>query len=398
MAAPGTPVRASATRTDSYHVEIVDSATQVAATLAAEVRGRRAFLVTDETVLGLHAQALATALRRGGTEVRVHSFPAGEQSKQLGTACQLLDWLARSDMHRRDILMPVGGGVVCDTAGWAASVYMRGVPYINVPTTLMAQVDAAIGGKVGVDHRQAKNLIGAFHQPQAVLTCLAYLDTVSPREIRNGTAEVVKKAIIASPALFRFLEQRWQDVLGKDQATLRELVRAASAIKIRLIENDPYEDDLRRPLNFGHTVGHALETVTGYREVLHGEAVSVGMAVAVRIAVRRGLLAEAVAVRITNLLHCLGLPIAVDELAVPVCPDELVAALDKIRHIRDGSLRFVLPTGIGEVAICDDVTDDEVHAALLDRKQHDALLDRKQHDGQQPDAKLLDPRLLETLP
>jgi 3-dehydroquinate synthase len=366
--APDAPVRASATRSLSYQVEIIDSAAQTAAALAREVRGRRAFLVTDETVLELHAQALAAALLRAGIEVRLYSFPAGEQSKQLGTACQLLDWLACSDMHRRDLLVPVGGGVVCDTAGWAASVYMRGVPYVNVPTTLMAQVDAAIGGKVGVDHRQAKNLIGAFHQPQAVLTCLAYLDTVSAREIRNGMAEVVKKAIIASPALFELLEQRWQDVLDKERGILRELVRAAALIKTRLVEDDPYEDDLRRPLNFGHTVGHALETVTGYSEVRHGEAISVGMAVAVRIAVCRSLLSEPVAGRITGLLHRLGLPITVDELALPVCPAELVAALVKIRQIRDGSLRFVLPTGIGEVAICDDVTDDEVHAALLDRR------------------------------
>ena len=373
MGAADVPVRASATRSVTYHVEIVDTVAQVAAALAREFRGRRAFLVTDETVRGLHAEALADDLRGDGVEASLYAFPAGERSKQLGTACRLLDWLARSDMHRRDVLVSVGGGVVCDTAGWAASVYMRGLPYVNVPTTLMAQVDAAIGGKVGVDHPRAKNLIGAFHQPQAVLTCLAYLDTLGAREIRNGLAEVVKKASIASPALFGFLEQRWPKVLGKDRATMRELVRAAGSIKIRLIEDDPYEDDLRRPLNFGHTVGHALETVTGYRAVRHGEAISVGMAVAVRIAAARGLLHDAVAARITGLLRHLGLPLAVDELAVPVPADALMVALAKIRQIRDGSLRFVLPTGIGEVQISDDVTDDEVHAALLDRTLFEAV-------------------------
>ena len=367
MSTADAPVQASATRSASYTVKVVDSATQVAFALAHEVRGRRAFLVTDETVLGLHAQALAEALRRGGLKTRLMAFPPGERSKQLGTACQLLDWLAGSDMRRRDVLVPVGGGVVCDTAGWAASVYMRGVPYVNVPTTLMAQVDAAIGGKVGVDHGRAKNLIGAFYQPQAVMTCLGYLDTLDAREMRNGLAEVVKKASIASPALFGYLEQRWRDVLAQDRATLGELVRTASSIKIRLIADDPYENDLRRPLNFGHTVGHALETVTGYQAVPHGEAVSVGMAVAVRIAARRGILHEAVATRITALLRRLGLPVAVDELAAPVCADSLVAALAKIRHIRDGFLRFVLPTDLGEVQICDDVTDDEVKAALLQR-------------------------------
>lgn len=361
------PFKASATRSATYDVIVVDSAAQVASALAREVTGRRAFLVTDEIVLGLHAQALTEALRRFGIDARLKALPAGERSKQLGTACQLLDWLADSDMRRRDVLVPVGGGVVCDTAGWAASVYMRGVPYVNVPTTLMAQVDAAIGGKVGVDHSRAKNLIGAFHQPQAVVTCLAYLDTLDAREMRNGLAEVVKMASIASPALFRYLERRSRDVLGRDQTTLRYLVRTASAIKIRLIADDPYETDLRRPLNFGHTVGHALETATGYHEVAHGEAISVGMAVAVRIAAGRGLLDETVAARISGLLRRLGLPVAVDELAAPVCADSLVAALGKIRHIRDGSLRFVLPTDLGEVQICDDVTDGEVMAAIRHR-------------------------------
>lgn len=361
------PFRASANRSATYDVTVVDSAAQVASALARELADRKAFLVTDDTVLELHAQALEEALRSSGIKTRLEAFPAGEGSKQLGTTSRLLDWLADSDMHRRDVLVAVGGGVVSDTAGWVASVYMRGIAYVNVPTTLMAQVDAAIGGKVGVDHSRAKNLIGAFYQPEAVLTCLAYLDTLDIREMRNGLAEVVKEASIASPALFGYLEQHWREILSWDRTVLRELVRTASSIKIRLIADDPYEEDLRRPLNFGHTVGHALETVTGYRTVTHGEAVSVGMAVAVRIAVGRGILDEAVAVKITGLLRRIGLPVTVDELTVTVCPDVLVEALDKIRHIRDGSLRFVLPTDLGEVQICDDVTDHEVKTALRPR-------------------------------
>jgi 3-dehydroquinate synthase len=367
MSTPDGPFRASANRSATYDVMVVDSAAQVASGLARELADRKAFLVTDDTVLELHAQALEEALRSSGIKTRLEAFPAGEGSKQLGTASRLLDWLADSDMHRRDVLVPVGGGVVCDTAGWVASVYMRGIAYVNVPTTLMAQVDAAIGGKVGVDHSRAKNLIGAFHQPEAVLTCLAYLDTLDIREMRSGLAEVVKKASIASPAFFGYLEQHWREILSWDRTALRELVRTASSIKIKLIADDPYEEDLRRPLNFGHTVGHALETVTGYRMVTHGEAVSVGMAVAVRIAVGRGILDEAVAVRITELLRRVGLPVTVDELTVTVCPDALMAALGKIRHIRDGSLRFVLPTDLGEVQICDDVTDHEVKTALRPR-------------------------------
>jgi len=197
----------SATRSVADDVEIIDSVAQMAAALAREFRGRRAFLVTDETVRGLHAQALAEVLRSNCVEACLYSFPAEERSKQLGTACRLLDRLARSDMRRRDVLVPVGGDVVYDTAR-AASVYACGVPYVNFPTTLMAQVEAAIGGKVGVDHRRAKNLIGAFHQPQAVLGCLPYLDTLGVREIRNGMGEVVKKASIALPTLFGFIERK----------------------------------------------------------------------------------------------------------------------------------------------------------------------------------------------
>jgi len=294
--------------------------------------------------------------------------PAGERSKSLQTACRLLDRLAESDVGRRDVLLAVGGGVVTDVAGWVASTYMRGIPYVNAPTNLLAQVDAAIGGKVGVDHGIAKNLIGAFYEPKAVVSCVSYLATLDSRQLRAGLAEVVKKAVIASPQLFGFVEENLGSVLALDLSCLQTLVHAASAIKCALVERDPYEADLRRTLNFGHTVGHAVETATGYGPVLHGEAVALGMAVATRLAVARDLLELKAASRIVNLLAAAGLPTVPDDLSLVPSADHVIAALAKIRQIRAGSLRFVLPTGIGSALIADDVTADEIRAALHDRQ------------------------------
>jgi 3-dehydroquinate synthase len=292
------------------------------------------------------------------------SFPAGEASKSLSTAVGLLDWLAGTDLARRDVVLAVGGGVVIDTVGWVASAYMRGVPYINVPTTLLAHVDAALGGKVAVDHATAKNLIGAFYQPAAVVSNVGYLSTLDQRQLRAGLAEAIKKGVIASPELFELIELKHVDILAAEPEVMVRLVRGASMIKCSLIAKDPYENDLRRPLNFGHTIGHAAETATGYGPVLHGEAVAFGMACAARIAERRDLLGSATRQRITGLLTAVGLPVTLHELAVPLDPDEAVAALGQIRKIRDGLIRFVLPVDLGETVIANDVTDEEVRAAL----------------------------------
>jgi 3-dehydroquinate synthase len=366
LPAPGEVITTSLCRERSYSVHVLPAEPAALDTLAAQIGGRPVRVVTDQTVGALHGDRILAGLASRGVPAQSMRIPAGEQSKSLPTACQLLDWLARSDTGRRDVLLAVGGGVVIDTAGWVASAYMRGIPYINVPTTLLAQVDAAIGGKVAVDHRIAKNLIGSFYEPLAVVSCVEYLATLDTRQIRAGLAEVIKKAVIASPDLFAFLEQQLAAVLRRDQACLRSLVHAASAIKCVLVSRDPYEAELRRALNFGHTVGHAVETVTGYGPVLHGEAVAFGMAVAVRIARARGVLGEATAARVLGLLAGAGLPLAPWQLAAEPAAGDIIGALAKIRQIRAGSLRFVLPTGLGSTLIADDVTEDEICAALRD--------------------------------
>ena len=332
--------------------------------LVDELDGRRAAVITEETVASLPAYDITRDLDERGLLLGSLILPPGEQSKSMETAYRAIDWLAQAGLARRDVVVALGGGMIMDTAGWVASVYMRGVPYVNVPTTLLAQVDAGIGGKVAVDHDAAKNLVGAFYQPRAVISCLEFLETLEPRQSRAGLAEVVKKAVIASPELFEFIEKNADDLVECRTEAVGPLVRAASTIKTELVGRDPYEADLRRPLNFGHTVGHAVETTTGYGPVLHGEAVAFGMAIAVDIARARGVLGPELAARIVRLLTRLGLPVTLDRLGTAPDIDEVLAALAKIREIRDGSLRFVLPVELGTTIVTEDVTEDEVRAAL----------------------------------
>lgn len=361
------PITTSVQRTSTYRIHVTSDEESALQALAGLISDRAVAVITDETVDRICTERIAKWLSGTGIPVQKMAIPAGERSKSLPTATRLLDWLARSETRRRDILLAVGGGVVIDTVGWVASAYMRGIPYINLPTTLLAQVDAAIGGKVAVDHDIAKNLIGAFYAPHAVVSCAGWLTTLDSRQVRSGLAEVIKMAVISSPQLFAFIEQHLEPLLALDVSRLRTLVHAASAIKCTLVERDPYEIDLRRTLNFGHTVGHAVETVTGYGPVLHGEAVAYGMAVAIRVALARGVLAPAVAARITGLLRAAGLPASPAELPAPPAAADVIAALGKVRQVRDGSLRFVLPTGLGSALIAEDVSDEEILAALPGR-------------------------------
>jgi 3-dehydroquinate synthase len=257
-----------------------------------------------------------------------------------------------------------GGGVVSDLGGWVASGYMRGMRYINLPTTLVGQVDAGIGGKLAVNHEAAKNLIGGFHQPLAVISNIGYLATLDERHLRAGIAEAIKKALIASPAYLSFIESNADVLLAGEVTALERLVLAASAIKAELIGRDPYEYDSRRPLGFGHALAHPLETVTGYGPILHGEAVAFGMAVEARVANARALLADVDLDRILALLRRMRLPTCAQDLGVPVDGNRLIAATDKIRLARGGALRWVLPLGVGETVIADDVTMAELCDAL----------------------------------
>jgi 3-dehydroquinate synthase len=357
-------VTGRARRADAYPIHVVDTTAEAFALLRPLVAGRNVAVITDATVEALYGPALVRGLREHAADVFVRAIRPGEASKSLEQATRLWHWLAAGAMGRRDVVVAFGGGVICDLGGWVASGYMRGLPYVNVPTTLLAQVDGAIGGKVAVNHAAAKNLIGAFHQPAAVVAGIELLGSISDRHLRAGLAESIKKAVIASRPYWDFIEGSAEALLARQPSSLRRLVHAAAAIKTALIERDPYEEDLRRPLNFGHTIGHPLETVTGYGPLLHGEAVAFGMVVESRIAAARGLLEDDALQRLVDLLRRCGLPATAADLPARIDVDAVVPALEKVRLIRDGSLRFVLPTGIGETVIADDVGVDEVREAL----------------------------------
>jgi 3-dehydroquinate synthase len=282
----------------------------------------------------------------------------------------LIEQLHQLHFDRRALLINLGGGIVTDVGGFLAATYMRGVSYVNVPTTLLAQLDAAIGGKVAVNMPWAKNFVGAFAHPRAVFCDPMLLQTLSPREIAAGVAEALKVAVIGDPQLFELLESESAGIsTRRDALLLGEVVARSSEGKIAMLAPDPYERNLRRVLNLGHTFGHALEVQTGYDRLLHGEAVGFGLAVATAVARRRGLCSQHTLDRIFRLLDAYDLPPRVPR-------SDLLAArsrLHEIRLVRAGKLNFVLPREIGEVEIVAEVTDAEIAGAIEDIAVHPVL-------------------------
>src|SRR5215216_2444237 len=307
LPAPGDPVEGRAARSDTYPIVVTTSLSETLDELVTLIGDASVAVITDRTVAELHGEALTGGLGAAGVASELVAIPAGERHKTLPQALELLDRLTGTRLTRRDVIVTFGGGVVVDMGGWVASCYMRGLPYVNLPTTLVGQVDAGIGGKLAVNHPVAKNLIGGFSQPCAVLSDVSFLKTIGRRQLRAGLAESIKKAIIASPAYWGLIDERAEALLAGDAIALEELVHGAGAIKAELIERDPYEDDSRRTLGFGHAIAHPVETVTGYGDVLHGEAVAFGMAVEAQLAAERGLLSVDHLDQILGLLRRVGL-------------------------------------------------------------------------------------------
>jgi len=324
-------------------------------------KAERAIVVTDRHVQALYANLLVESLTSAGLKSDVLVVEPGEQSKSLAVATSLWERMAALRFRRQSVLVALGGGVITDLSGFVAATYMRGVPYVNVPTTLLAQLDAAVGGKVGVNHERAKNLIGFFYHPRAVYADPEVLRTLPIQEVRHGLAEAIKVAIIASRPLFDFIEQHAFALLSGDMALLTEVMKMAVVAKVALVAPDPYEHDLRRALNFGHTIAHALETVLAYRGISHGDAVAIGIATATRIAMVRGLCNGQTAERILELLTRIGLPIV----AADVTPAQVWQALAAIWAIRDGHFYEVLPTDIGHYVFSDDLSENDLAHYML---------------------------------
>jgi 3-dehydroquinate synthase len=316
----------------------------------------RRFVVSSPLVWRLHGPQLARAV----TLAEPILVPDGERFKQLSTVSRIYDALVRASADRASTIITFGGGVIGDMAGFAAASYLRGIALVHVPTTLLAQVDSAIGGKVGVNHPLGKNLIGAFYQPNAVLIDPRVLGTLPRREFRAGLYEVIKYGMTSSASLFDRVARDRKAIFAREPESLLSIVSESCRIKGEVVTADERESGRRRILNFGHTAGHALEAVTKFRRFRHGEAVGYGMLVAAELAVARGALADRDRQTLANLIASLGpLPPIADLSAAA-----LLGAMQHDKKIIAGTLHFVLPTAIGATAIVDDVKDAELRSAL----------------------------------
>jgi 3-dehydroquinate synthase len=345
----------------SYTVQIGPGLLDAVGPECAKLRlGRRAAVVTQPSVAP-HSARVTASLRRTGFDPVVVEVAEGEPAKDLREAERLWDVFLGHGLDRASPVIAVGGGVVGDLAGFAGAAYMRGVPVVQVPTTLLAQVDASIGGKVAVNLARGKNLIGTFHQPRLVVIDPEVLGTLPEREYRSGLAEIVKTGVALDGDLFQSLEDRLDAIRRRDVALLEAVVATCCGAKARIVEQDEREETgLRMVLNYGHTVGHALETLSGYGRWLHGEAVAIGMAAAGRLAVRLGWTDVGAAQRQDRLLQAVGLPTRFSGIA----PRAITDALHQDKKARDGRVPFILMRSVGQAEVCHDVPMDTVLQVL----------------------------------
>ncbi len=326
---------------------------------------RRCVVVTDETVGALHGPALIAALERAEVTSTILTIPPGEGSKSFGQLEELCDRLLALDLDRGDQVVAFGGGVVGDLAGFAAAIYKRGVDFIQIPTTLLAQVDSSVGGKTAIDTPRGKNLIGAFHQPRLVLCDLGVLDTLPEREMRAGYAEVVKYGLLGDAAFFERLEGGGDLVLARDREQLGAAVAHCIGMKARIVSEDARDHGSRALLNLGHTFGHAIEAETSF-SMLHGEAVALGCALAFRFSAREGLCTEGDAARAQEVLGRAGLPVRLDRAgAAPLSAAALLSHMRQDKKSEGGSLVLILANGIGQAFVARGVDPAAVHNFLI---------------------------------
>ena len=314
----------------------------------------RAIVVTDETVAGLYQPVLARALTEAGIESHFVVLPPGEQTKSFAHLERLLDQVLAHGLERTDHLIALGGGVIGDLTGFAAAVALRGVSFIQIPTTLLAQVDSSVGGKTGIDTGHGKNTVGAFHQPSLVLCDISVLTTLPERQMRAGYAEIVKYAVLGDVSFLSWLETHGKSILAGDEKQTAEAVAICCRMKADIVAEDEREKGRRALLNLGHTFGHALEAETGFSEsLLHGEAVSIGMVWAAELSARLGRISEEDVARVRRHLVETGLPTGPEDRALGgLSPDRLVSHMEKDKKVEDGRLTFVLLQALGEADLC----------------------------------------------
>ena len=319
----------------------------------------KTLLITDKNIEKVYGSIVTESLKRNKFDVRLVSLQPGEEQKTLETALTLYDACFDHKLDRNSLIVALGGGVVGDIAGFVAATFMRGIPFIQIPTSLLAQVDSSIGGKVAVNHPKGKNMIGSFYQPKAVFIDTETLSTLPAPELVAGLVEVIKYGVIKDAELFEYIEKSLYDILQLNHNALLKVIATSCQIKANIVEEDEKEKHLRAILNYGHTIGHAIETVTNYKKYRHGEAVAIGMLYAARIAIDMGLTDNTVFERQISLIKRLGLPIHTG-----LNPEEIIKTLYVDKKVISGRLRFILPTKIGEVIISDQVTEEILYRIL----------------------------------
>lgn len=331
-----------------------------AAQLADNIAADDVMIVSNDTVAPLYLDKLAGSL--AGKRVESHLLPDGERFKTLEVAATIFDALVSARMNRDAAVLALGGGVVGDMAGFAAACYQRGVAYVQLPTTLLAQVDSSVGGKTGVNHSGGKNLIGAFHQPVAVLSDIETLATLPGREFRAGIAEVIKYGLILDPLFLDWIEDHLDGLLSQNAASLKHAIRRSCEIKAEIVAGDEREHGRRALLNLGHTFGHAIETAAGYGQWLHGEAVAVGMLLAADMSRRLGWLEDNDVKRVRDLLERAGLPVQAPRLGA----DRALQLMGMDKKVLAGKIRLVLMEQLGRAVVCDDFADEALKALLVE--------------------------------
>jgi 3-dehydroquinate synthase len=314
--------------------------------------GNNVAVVTNPTIGALYAEQVRGSLVAAGFSVHIVEIPDGEEFKNIDTLQVIYDRLIASGLDRGSFIVALGGGVVGDIAGFSAATYLRGIPFVQIPTTLLAQVDSSVGGKTGINHEKGKNLIGAFYQPVSVLIDVSTLDTLPQREYLSGMAEVIKYGIALDGDLFDLIFANASMLLARDRSCLLKTIQRCCEVKASIVAQDERESGLRAVLNYGHTFGHAVETLTGYRSYTHGEAVAIGMIQAAKISERLGYSGSAETGRIVGLIGELGLPTDLPRFSAAAYTDALL----RDKKIRDKGLSFVFNKGIGDYVI-DRVTD-----------------------------------------
>jgi len=324
-------------------------------------RTRRALVVTNPVINKLYGKRLSEGLQNAGLEMECVEIPEGETHKTLQDAQTVYDHLIQNQYDRSTLLVALGGGVIGDLTGFIAATFLRGIPYIQVPTTLLSQVDSSVGGKTAVNHPQGKNLIGAFYQPQLVAIDLDTLSSLPADEFRAGMAEIIKYGVIEDPKLFAFLEKNSEKILAQDTECLAHIIETSCAIKAKVVERDERESNYRMVLNFGHTIGHAVEALTDYSQFKHGEAIAIGMVYAAKLSCQLGQCSPEAVQRIESLVKQYGLPSRLPEFSA----DDYIQTVYRDKKAHDRNIRFVLVKDIGRVEIVDRVAEADIQKALV---------------------------------